>query len=169
MATLISEGIGQQTQISPCLRVMHLRVGGLARAYPSRSCARCFSTSHSRRSVIIHAGHVQSLNESTNALVSFSTETHNLNFHGPLSNLTVAIKDNICTMHLPTTCSSSMLRGMSNSIPRSRSNSITEFTSPFDATAVEFLKAGGANIIGKANCDEFGMGQVLSLGFAAFR
>ncbi|KAG1799586.1 Glutamyl-tRNA amidotransferase subunit A, mitochondrial [Suillus variegatus] len=124
---------------------MHLRVGGLARAYSSRSCARCFSTSHSRRSVIIHAGHVQSLNESTNALVSFSTETHNLNFHGPLSNLTVAIKDNICTMHLPTTCSSGMLR---------------EFISPFDATAVEFLKAGGANIIGKANCDEFGMGSL---------
>ncbi|KAG2057500.1 amidase signature enzyme [Suillus hirtellus] len=128
---------------------MHLRVGGLARACPSRSCAGCrarsFSTSHLRRSVIIHAGHVQSLNESTNALVSFSTETHNLNFHGPLSNLTVAIKDNICTMHLPTTCSSGMLR---------------EFTSPFDATAVEFLKAGGANIIGKANCDEFGMGSL---------
>lgn len=60
-------------------------------------------------------------------------------------NLTVAIKDNICTIHLPTTCSSGMLR---------------HFTSPFDATAVELLKAGGASIIGKANCDEFGMGSL---------
>jgi aspartyl-tRNA(Asn)/glutamyl-tRNA(Gln) amidotransferase subunit A len=54
-------------------------------------------------------------------------------------------------------------------VPHSRSNSIADFTSPFDATAVELLKAKGAIIIGKANCDEFGMGQVLFLGFAAFR
>jgi aspartyl-tRNA(Asn)/glutamyl-tRNA(Gln) amidotransferase subunit A len=37
---------------------------------------------------------------------------------------------------------------------------LRHFTSPFDATAVELLKAGGANIIGKANCDEFGMGSL---------
>ncbi|KAG1863573.1 amidase signature domain-containing protein [Suillus subalutaceus] len=128
---------------------MHLSVSGLGRVYPSRSCAGCrarsFATSHPRRSATIHAKHAQSLNESTNALVSFSAKNHNPNPHGPLSNLTVAVKDNICTMHLPTTCSSGMLR---------------HFTSPFDATAVELLKAGGANIIGKANCDEFGMGSL---------
>ncbi|KAG1774410.1 amidase signature domain-containing protein [Suillus placidus] len=121
----------------------------LARVYPYRSRAGCrarsFATSHSRHSAIIHTEHAQSLNESTNALVSFPTKNHNPNPHGPLSNLTVAIKDNICTIHLPTTCSSGMLR---------------HFTSPFDATAVELLKAGGASIIGKANCDEFGMGSL---------
>ena len=35
-----------------------------------------------------------------------------------------------------------------------------EYTSPFDATAVELLRDAGAQIIGKANCDEFGMGYV---------
>ena len=38
-----------------------------------------------------------------------------------------------------------------------------EYTSPFDATAVELLRNAGAKIIGKANCDEFGMGYVPSL------
>ncbi|KAJ8591548.1 amidase signature enzyme [Rhizopogon salebrosus TDB-379] len=125
---------------------MHPSVSGLARVYPPKSRAgffsRSFTTSYAR-SANFHADHVRPLNESTNALVSFSTE-ENPNPRGPLSSLTVAVKDNICTTALPTTCSSGMLR---------------HFTSPFDATAVELLKAGGANIIGKANCDEFGMGQ----------
>lgn len=37
-----------------------------------------------------------------------------------------------------------------------------DYTSPFDATAVELLRDAGAQIIGKANCDEFGMGCVPS-------
>lgn len=35
------------------------------------------------------------------------------------------------------------------------------FTSPFDATAVKLLREAGANIVGKANCDEFGMGYAM--------
>jgi len=62
-----------------------------------------------------------------------------------------------------------MLRRMSNTVLWSFSNSVTDFTSPFDATAVEFLKAGGAKIIGKTNCDEFGMGQAGRLILAAVR
>src|SRR6267154_5081935 len=142
---------------------MHSSVGGLTRIYPypSWSCAgfraRSFSTSYARRSATFHAEHVRTLNENMKALVSLSTEKHNPNPHGPLNGLTVAVKDNICTTDLPTTCSSGILRRMSNTILRRLSNSLADFTSPFDATAVKFLKAGGANIIGKANCDEFGM------------
>lgn len=148
-------------------------MSGLARVYPPRYCGGCctrsFATSHARRFAAIHAERAQLLNKCTNALVIFPIKNPNPNPHGPLSNLTVAVKDNICTTHLPTTCSSNMLRRMSTSMLYSRSNSIADFTSPFDATAVELLKATGANIIGKANCDEFGMGQVLPLGFPAFR
>ena len=32
------------------------------------------------------------------------------------------------------------------------------FQSPFDATVVHLLNASGAKILGKTNCDEFGMG-----------
>ncbi|PCH44569.1 amidase signature enzyme [Wolfiporia cocos MD-104 SS10] len=63
----------------------------------------------------------------------------------PLSGFTVAVKDNICTSAMPTTCSSAMLR---------------QFVSPFDATVVRLLQESGAAIVGKTNCDEFGMGSM---------
>ncbi|KAI0687386.1 amidase signature domain-containing protein [Cytidiella melzeri] len=62
----------------------------------------------------------------------------------PLKNLLVAIKDNICTAGIPTTCSSRMLK---------------TFVPPYDATVVKLLREAGASIIGKTNCDEFGMGS----------
>jgi hypothetical protein len=35
-----------------------------------------------------------------------------------------------------------------------------DFTSPFNATVVDLLQDAGAQIIGKTNCDEFGMGYL---------
>ncbi|KAL4868942.1 hypothetical protein BDV12DRAFT_168641 [Aspergillus spectabilis] len=56
----------------------------------------------------------------------------------------VAIKDNICTRDLPTTCAS---------------RSLETFTSPFNATVVQQLEDAGAIVAGKTNLDEFGMGS----------
>jgi aspartyl-tRNA(Asn)/glutamyl-tRNA(Gln) amidotransferase subunit A len=56
----------------------------------------------------------------------------------------IAIKDNIVTTDMPTTCASRIL---------------TNFVSPFDATAVARLRAAGASIVGKTNLDEFAMGS----------
>ncbi|KAF8347960.1 amidase signature domain-containing protein [Amanita rubescens] len=82
-------------------------------------------------------------NPSVNAFVCTTPE--NGRPGGPLSGVGIAIKDNICTADMPTTCSSKMLK---------------DFTPPFDATVVQLLRQAGADILGKTNCDEFGMGSL---------
>lgn len=64
--------------------------------------------------------------------------------NGPLAGVPVAVKDNLCTAGMLTTCSSKIL---GNFIPA------------FSAQAVLDLEAAGAVILGKTNMDEFAMGS----------
>jgi aspartyl-tRNA(Asn)/glutamyl-tRNA(Gln) amidotransferase subunit A len=62
---------------------------------------------------------------------------------GRLGGIAVAVKDNISTRGVQTTCGSRILQG---------------YLPPYDAHAVALLKSAGAVICGKTNMDEFGMG-----------
>ena len=63
---------------------------------------------------------------------------------GPLAGVPLALKDNLCTRGIPTTCSSRILEG---------------WRPPYDATVVQRVNAAGAVSIGKTNLDEFAMGS----------
>ena len=71
-------------------------------------------------------------------------EGENADVSLPLGGVPIAIKDIINVKNQPCTCGSKILRG---------------YRAPYDATAIERLRAAGAIPFGKTNLDEFAMGS----------
>ncbi len=69
---------------------------------------------------------------------------HNNEQLPPLAGLPIAIKDNICTQGVVTSCSSKMLQN---------------FVAPYESTASSKLWSSGGICLGKTNLDEFAMGS----------
>lgn len=80
-----------------------------------------------------------------NALTCLFSDSHaESSKTGPLSHLRVSIKENLATAEGYTSCAS---------------DALARYNSPYDATVVSLLRASGAQLVGKTNMDEFGMGS----------
>ncbi len=92
----------------------------------------------------VHAFNVLTLDtaranaEAIDAMVAAGTDP------GRLAGVPLALKDNMCTQGIPTTCSSKILEG---------------WKPPYNATVVDRLAAAGTVMVGKTNLDEFAMGS----------
>lgn len=97
-----------------------------------------------QREAEVHAFNLVMRDEAAAAAESIDDRVKRGDNPGRLAGVPIALKDNMCTRGIDTTCSSRILQG---------------WKPPYDATVVQKLAAEGAVIVGKTNLDEFAMGS----------
>ncbi|MBP7475250.1 MAG: Asp-tRNA(Asn)/Glu-tRNA(Gln) amidotransferase subunit GatA [Pyrinomonadaceae bacterium] len=96
--------------------------------------------------------HAEKLNGELNSFLSIESESSlsraqlldTTETVGPLKGVAIAVKDNICTKDMRTSCGSRILGN---------------YKAQYDATAISRLNDAGAIVVGKTNMDEFAMGS----------
>ena len=92
----------------------------------------------------LHAFNLVMADQARAAAAAIDTAVASGDDPGPLAGVPVAVKDNMCTRGIPTTCGSRILEG---------------WCPPYTATVVERIQAAGGVVVGKTNLDEFAMGS----------
>lgn len=128
--------------------VTHLSIHGLREALLAKRCSVT-------EVVRAYLDRIQRLNPQLNCFITVTAEQALQDAQDydtgrrsltdlPLAGVPLAVKDVLCTKGIRTTCGSKILE---------------HFNPPYDATAVERLRAAGAILLGKTNMDEFAMGS----------
>jgi aspartyl-tRNA(Asn)/glutamyl-tRNA(Gln) amidotransferase subunit A len=109
-------------------------------------------TNNIRANITKTIENAENLNPQLNSFLSIErehaekrvSELENSTADSPLHGFAIAVKDNICTKGMQTTCGSRILHN---------------YKAQYNATAIERLNAAGAIVVGKTNMDEFAMGS----------
>jgi len=125
-------------QIASSVRAGETSPADMVRASFKRAAE--IGAGHAELNIFLHSDEKTSVGEAEQMQARILSATD----IGMLAGVPVAIKDNIASLGLPTTCASKILKG---------------YVSPFEATAVARLRANGAIVVAKTNMDEFAMGS----------
>lgn len=129
----------------------------MSKNYTITELHKLYASGEARPSEICRAAldRIEQDNERLNAFITINREVamqraaamdaeiRNFVVEKPLAGVPVAIKDNLCTEGVRTTCASRILG---------------DYVPPYTATAVRRIEEAGAIIVGKTNLDEFAMG-----------
>lgn len=126
------------------MTISEIRSGIINKQFTAREVTESFLSTIFEKEPMIDGFLTVCADEALAQAVEIDRKIKNKEPLGKLGGVPVAVKDNICTNGIRTTCASKML---------------SDFIPPYDATVIKRLKEADAVIIGKTNMDEFAMGS----------